>query len=188
MKLYSPDRTSPIWSATGFKDNTQNVFVSKEYLVFQCHPPEEYVDPWPTNPSSFISEYSEAARRAEITQLEAIFEGLDMERESIDQILDKHGQNVSKNYYPPCEKSNLGHTFGMCGHTDTTLVTIQYRRQMIRCLKFYKVVSGCLSSLFQTSCLSKLVTYYKSCTLFIFTCYKNYLLSQEKSNFRVLEK
>ncbi|KAL3583412.1 hypothetical protein D5086_014473 [Populus alba] len=37
------------------------------------------------------SEYSEVARRAEITLLEAIFEGLNMERESIDQILDKHG-------------------------------------------------------------------------------------------------
>uniref|UniRef100_B9GJ55 Uncharacterized protein n=1 Tax=Populus trichocarpa TaxID=3694 RepID=B9GJ55_POPTR len=113
MKLYSPDHTSPIWSATGFKDNTQNVFVSKEYLVFHCHPPEEYVDLWPTNPSSFracSSEYSEAARRAEITLLEAIFEGLDMERESTDQILDKHGQKVSMNYYPPCEKSNLGPT------------------------------------------------------------------------------
>lgn len=56
------------------------------------------------------SEYSEAARRAEITLLEAIFEGLDMERESTDQILDKYGQKVSMNYYPPCEKSNLGPT------------------------------------------------------------------------------
>jgi len=47
-----------------------------------------------------------------------------MERKSIDQILDNHGQYASLNYYPTCDKSNLGLTFGLRGHTDPTILTM----------------------------------------------------------------
>eukprot|EP00258_Populus_trichocarpa_P009966 XP_002317049.3 protein DMR6-LIKE OXYGENASE 1 [Populus trichocarpa] len=127
MKLYSPDPTSLIRLATGFKDDNQNVFVSRESLKFHCHPIENYVNLWPTNPPSYrevVSEYCVAAKRAEITLLEAVFEGLGMERKSIDQILDNHGQYASLNYYPTCDKSNLGLTFGLRGHTDPTILTM----------------------------------------------------------------
>ncbi|KAJ6724179.1 PROTEIN DMR6-LIKE OXYGENASE 2 [Salix viminalis] len=127
MKLYSPDPTSLIRLATGFKDEKQNVFVSRESLKFHAHPIEKYVNLWPTNPSSYrevVSEYFVAAKRAEITLLEALFEGLGMQRKSIDQILDNHGQYASLNYYPTCDKSNLGLTFGLRGHTDPTIITM----------------------------------------------------------------
>ncbi|KAJ6724183.1 PROTEIN DMR6-LIKE OXYGENASE 2 [Salix viminalis] len=41
MKLYSPDPTSLIRLATGFKDEKQNVFVSRESLKFHAHPIEK---------------------------------------------------------------------------------------------------------------------------------------------------
>ena len=47
-----------------------------------------------------------------------------MQRKSIDQILDNHGQYASLNYYPTCDKSNLGLTFGLRGHTDPTIITM----------------------------------------------------------------
>ncbi|CAK7357487.1 unnamed protein product [Dovyalis caffra] len=127
MKLYSPDPTSIIRLAIGFKDDKQDVFVSRESLKFHGHPLEKFVNTWPTNPSSFreiVGEYCVAAKRAEIPLLEAVFEGLGMERESIDQILDKHGQYASLNYYPVCEESNLERTFGLRGHTDPTILTM----------------------------------------------------------------
>ncbi|CAK7357483.1 unnamed protein product [Dovyalis caffra] len=127
MKLYSPDLTSLIRLTIGFKDDNQNVFVSRESLKFFSHPLENYVNLWPTNPSYFreiVAEYCVAVERAEITLIEAIFEGLGMKRESIDQILSKHGQYTSLNYYPVCDESNLERTFGLRGHTDPTILTM----------------------------------------------------------------
>ncbi|CAK7357485.1 unnamed protein product [Dovyalis caffra] len=126
-KLYSPDPTSLISLAVGFKDDKQDVFVSRESLKFHSHPLEKFVNAWPTNPSSFreiVGDYCVASKRAEITVIEAIFEGLGMERETIDQILGKHGQYTSLNYYPVCDESNLERTFGLRGHTDSTIVTM----------------------------------------------------------------
>ena len=71
-----------------------------------------------------VAEYCVAAKMAEITLTEAIFESLGMKRASMDQILVKLEQNVSFNYYPTCEKSNLEHTVGLRGHTDPSIITM----------------------------------------------------------------
>lgn len=71
-----------------------------------------------------MAEYCVAAKMAEITLTEAIFESLGMERASMDKILVKLEQNVSFNYYPTCEKSNLEHTVGLRGHTDPSIITM----------------------------------------------------------------
>lgn len=128
MKLHSPgDFTSPIRFAPSIKDDDQNIVVSRESLKFLSDPLENYVNLWPTCPSSFrevVAEYCVAAKMAEITLTEAIFESLGVKRASMDKILVKLEQNVSFNYYPTCEKSNLGHTVGLRGHTDPSIITI----------------------------------------------------------------
>ena len=54
MKLHSPgDFTSPIRFAPSIKDDDQNIVVSRESLKFLSDPLENYVNLWPTNPSSF---------------------------------------------------------------------------------------------------------------------------------------
>ncbi|CAK7357489.1 unnamed protein product [Dovyalis caffra] len=69
------------------------------------------------------AEYFTGVKKAEIALMEAIFESLGMERDSIDKTLSKHGQYVSVNYYPRCEKSELGVTFGLRIHTDASIIT-----------------------------------------------------------------
>lgn len=54
MQLHSPgDFTSPVRFAPGIKDDDQIIVVSRESLKFLSDPLENYVNLWPTNPSSF---------------------------------------------------------------------------------------------------------------------------------------
>ncbi|CAK7357492.1 unnamed protein product [Dovyalis caffra] len=127
MKSFTPDPSSGIRHDTAFQDKTNNVFVSRESLKFPIHPLEDYVNLWPSNPASFrkiAAEYFTGTKEAEIALMEAIFESLGMERDSIDKTLSKHGQYVSLNYYPRCVKSELGGTCGLRPHTDPSIITM----------------------------------------------------------------
>ena len=53
MKFYTPDPNSDIRLMNAYKDEVANVFVARESLKFHCHPVENYVNKWPTNPPCF---------------------------------------------------------------------------------------------------------------------------------------
>ncbi|KAH8518154.1 hypothetical protein Peur_037350 [Populus x canadensis] len=125
MKFYTPDPNSDIRLMTAYKDEVENVFVARESLKFHCHPVEDYVNKWPTNPPSFrkkAAEYLTNVRRVEMTLLDAISESLGLERDYIEKRLGGH--YVSLNYYRACEQSELELTYGVRGHTDPTIITM----------------------------------------------------------------
>ncbi|CAK7357493.1 unnamed protein product [Dovyalis caffra] len=125
MKFHTPDPNSEIRLMTAYKDEVENLFIARESLKFHCHPVENYVNKWPTNPTSFrkkAAEYLTNVRRVELTLLDAISESLGLERDYIEKRLGGH--YVSLNYYRACEQSDLVTTLGVRGHTDPTVITI----------------------------------------------------------------
>ena len=54
--------------------------------------------------------------------LAAISEALGLDSDDLNQILGKHSQLMSINYYPSCP--NLDLTIGVAGHTDASAITV----------------------------------------------------------------
>ncbi|XP_031251173.1 protein DMR6-LIKE OXYGENASE 2-like [Pistacia vera] len=125
MKNYSDDPMKTTRLSTSFNVKTEKVSNWRDFLRIHCHPLEDYIHEWPTNPPSFredVAEYSKNARGLALRLLEAISESLGLERDYINKALGKHGQHMAINYYPPCPQPEL--TYGLPGHADPNLITI----------------------------------------------------------------
>ncbi|GMY09122.1 protein DMR6-LIKE OXYGENASE 2-like [Fagus crenata] len=125
VKNYSDDPMKTMRLSTSFNLRTENVSSWRDYLRLHCHPLEDYIQEWPSNPPSFrevAAEYCTNARGLARRLLEAISESLGLEKEYIDRALGKHGQHMAINYYPPCPQPDL--TYGLPGHADPNVITI----------------------------------------------------------------
>ncbi|KAM3698805.1 hypothetical protein ACB094_06G217600 [Castanea mollissima] len=125
LKNYSDDPMKTMRLSTSFNVRTENVSSWRDYLRLHCHPLEDYIQEWPTNPPSFrevVGEYCRNARGLALRLLEAISESLGLEKDYIDKALGKHGQHMAINYYPPCPQPDL--TYGLPGHSDPNAITI----------------------------------------------------------------
>ncbi|KAA8525067.1 hypothetical protein F0562_007069 [Nyssa sinensis] len=125
LKNYSYDPSKTTRLSTSFNVKTEKVSNWRDFLRFHCHPLQDYVHEWPTNPPSFreeVAEYCSSVRRLVLTLLEAISESLVLDRDYINKKLGKHAQHMAMNYYPPCPQPEL--TYGLPGHTDPNLITI----------------------------------------------------------------
>ncbi|OIW02362.1 hypothetical protein TanjilG_08509 [Lupinus angustifolius] len=125
LKNYSEDSSKTTRLSTSFNVKTEKVSNWRDFLRLHCHPLEDYVKEWPTNPPSFredVAEYSRNMRRLSMTLVEAISESLGLEKDYIDKALGKHGQHMAINYYPPCPEPEL--TYGLPAHTDPNAITI----------------------------------------------------------------
>ncbi|KAF8379894.1 hypothetical protein HHK36_027359 [Tetracentron sinense] len=125
MKNYSDDPAKSVRLSTSFNVKTEKVSNWRDFLRLHCYPLEEYVNEWPSDPPSFrkdVAEYCTSARGLVLRLLEAISESLGLERSYIDKALNKHGQHMALNYYPPCPQPEL--TYGLPGHTDPNLITV----------------------------------------------------------------
>ncbi|KAJ0110801.1 hypothetical protein Patl1_00700 [Pistacia atlantica] len=102
MKNYSDDPMKTTRLSTSFNVKTEKVSNWRDFLRIHCHPLEDYIHEWPTNPPSFqdVAEYSKKARGLALRLLEAISESLGLERDYINKALGKHGQHMAINYYP----------------------------------------------------------------------------------------
>ncbi|MED6112427.1 Protein DMR6-LIKE OXYGENASE 1, partial [Stylosanthes scabra] len=125
MKNYSDDPSKTTRLSTSFNVKTEKVANWRDFLRLHCHPLEDYIQEWPTNPPSFredVAEYSKHMRKLSLKLLEAISESLGMERDYISKALGKHGQHMAINYYPPCPEPDL--TYGLPAHADPNAITI----------------------------------------------------------------
>ncbi|XP_061340929.1 protein DMR6-LIKE OXYGENASE 2-like [Gastrolobium bilobum] len=125
MKNYSDDPSKTTRLSTSFNVKTEKFSNWRDFLRLHCHPIEDYIQEWPTNPPSFredVAEYSRNMRGLSVRLLEAISESLGLERDYIEKALGKHGQHMAINYYPPCPEPEL--TYGLPPHTDPNAITI----------------------------------------------------------------
>ncbi|XP_030928877.1 protein DMR6-LIKE OXYGENASE 2-like [Quercus lobata] len=125
LKNYSDDPMKTMRLSTSFNVRTENLSSWRDYLRLHCHPLEDYIQEWPTNPPSFrevVGEYCRNARSLALRLLEAVSESLGLEKDYIDKALGKHGQHMAINYYPHCPQPDL--TYGLPKHSDPNVMTI----------------------------------------------------------------
>ncbi|OMO79910.1 Oxoglutarate/iron-dependent dioxygenase [Corchorus capsularis] len=125
LKNYSDDPSKANRLSTSFNVRTEKVANWRDFLRLHCHPLEDHVPEWPSNPPSFrndVADYCTSVRGLVLRLLEAISESLGLKKDHIDKTLSKHGQHMALNYYPPCPEPEL--TYGLPGHTDPNLITI----------------------------------------------------------------
>ncbi|KAI9076795.1 hypothetical protein K1719_028728 [Acacia pycnantha] len=125
MKSYSDDSTKTTRLSTSFNVKTEKVANWRDFLRLHCHPLEDYIHEWPTNPPCFREdggEYCKKMRELSLRLLEAISESLGLEKDYINKALGQHGQHMAINYYPPCPEPEL--TYGLPGHADPNVITL----------------------------------------------------------------
>lgn len=131
MKNYSDDPSKTTRLSTSFNVKTEKVSNWRDFLRLHCHPVEDYIQEWPSNPPSFredVAEYSRKMRGLSLELLEAISESLGLEREYIEKALGKQAQHMAINYYPPCPEPEL--TYGLPAHADPNAITILLQNEV----------------------------------------------------------
>lgn len=125
MKLYSDDPSKTMRLSTSFNVKKEKVHNWRDYLRLHCHPLEQYMPEWPSNPPEFkdtVSNYCVEVRQLGHRLEEAIGESLGLEKDYIRNTLGEQGQHMAVNYYPPCPEPEL--TYGLPAHTDPNALTI----------------------------------------------------------------
>ncbi|KAL2336288.1 hypothetical protein Fmac_010734 [Flemingia macrophylla] len=131
MKNYSDDPSKATRLSTSFNVKTEKVSNWRDYLRLHCHPLQDYIHEWPTNPPSFrddVAEYSRRMRGLGLKVMEAISESLGLEKEYIGKALGEPAQHMSINYYPRCPEPEL--TYGLPSHSDPTAITILLQNEV----------------------------------------------------------
>ena len=124
-KLYSDEPSKKIRLSTSFNVRKETVHNWRDYLRLHCHPLEEFVPDWPSNPETFkeiISTYCREVRLLGLRLLGAISLGLGLEEDYIENVLGEQEQHMAVNYYPRCPEPDL--TYGLPKHTDPNALTI----------------------------------------------------------------
>ncbi|KAL4187023.1 hypothetical protein AMTRI_Chr09g16820 [Amborella trichopoda] len=125
MKSFSDDPSKTMRLSTSFNMKRESVHNWRDYLRLHCYPLQDFIDEWPSNPTSFrgcVGEYCTMVRDLALRLLEAISESLGLEGDYIEKALGKQGQHMAINYYPPCPEPEL--TYGLPDHTDPNALTI----------------------------------------------------------------
>jgi len=124
-KLYSDEPSKKIRLSTSFNVRKETVHNWRDYLRLHCHPLEEFLPEWPTNPESFkeiVSEYCREVRRLGLRLLGMISLSLGLEEDYIEKALGEQEQHMAVNYYPQCPEPEL--TYGLPKHTDPNALTV----------------------------------------------------------------
>ncbi|XP_058105051.1 flavanone 3-dioxygenase 2-like [Magnolia sinica] len=139
MRFYSEDPLKKIRLSTSSNVAKDTVGNWRDYLRLHCHPLEEFVHDWPSNPSSFkdvVSAYCKEIRQLGFIIMEAISESLGLEKNYIKMVMGEQGHHMAINYYPPCPEPEL--TYGLPGHTDPNAVTILLLDEQVAGLQVLK--------------------------------------------------
>uniref|UniRef100_A0A0D9ZPP3 Fe2OG dioxygenase domain-containing protein n=2 Tax=Oryza TaxID=4527 RepID=A0A0D9ZPP3_9ORYZ len=124
-KLYSDEPSKKIRLSTSFNVRKETVHNWRDYLRLHCHPLEEFVPEWPSNPAQFkeiMSTYCREVRQLGLRLLGAISVSLGLEEDYIEKVLGEQEQHMAVNYYPRCPEPDL--TYGLPKHTDPNALTI----------------------------------------------------------------
>ncbi|KAL3814906.1 hypothetical protein ACJIZ3_016174 [Penstemon smallii] len=125
MKLYSDDPSKTMRLSTSFNVKKETVHNWRDYLRLHCYPLDKYAPEWPSIPSSFrdiVSNYCMEVRQLGFRLEEAISESLNLDKDSLKDVLGEQGQHMAINYYPACPEPEL--TYGLPAHTDPNALTI----------------------------------------------------------------
>ncbi|KAF3771914.1 DOWNY MILDEW RESISTANCE 6 protein [Nymphaea thermarum] len=125
MKLYSDDPSKKLRLSTSFNIKKETVNNWRDYLRLHCHPLEEFIHEWPTNPPDFrdvVGEYSKEARELAQRVMKLISLSLGLREDYLRRRLGAQAQHMAINYYPLCPQPEL--TYGLPGHTDPNALTI----------------------------------------------------------------
>jgi isopenicillin N synthase-like dioxygenase len=125
VKLYSDEPSKKIRLSTSFNVKKETVHNWRDYLRLHCHPLEEFLPEWPSNPESFkeiVSTYCREVRLLGLRLLGVISLSLGLEEDYIEKVLGEQEQHMAVNYYPQCPEPDL--TYGLPKHTDPNALTI----------------------------------------------------------------
>ncbi|KAJ3680280.1 hypothetical protein LUZ60_016558 [Juncus effusus] len=123
--LYSEEPWKNVRLGTSFNRTSENVQMWRDALKVQCHPIEEYINEWPTNPPNFrdvAAEYAKQVRELGVRITELISESLGLEKTFLEEAMGGQLQTLSINYYPPCPQPDLA--LGLNSHTDPNSLTV----------------------------------------------------------------
>ncbi|KAH6828257.1 hypothetical protein C2S53_015875 [Perilla frutescens var. hirtella] len=98
----------------------------RDNLKHPCHPLEESMQHWPQYPTRYrevVARYIEGIRGLSLRVLQAICEGLGLEKGYLGGM--SQVQFVTASNYPPCPDPSL--TLGLLGHLDHSLITILFQ-------------------------------------------------------------
>ncbi|KAJ3669363.1 hypothetical protein LUZ60_011313 [Juncus effusus] len=129
--LYSEEPWRPVRLCTGFNPTAKSVRMWRDALKLQCHPIEEYINQWPTNPSDLrevAAEYSKQGRELGVRITELISESLGLEKEFLEEAMGGQLPTLSVNFYPPCPQPDLA--LGLNPHTDANFITVLLRDEI----------------------------------------------------------
>nr|CAB3500294.1 unnamed protein product [Digitaria exilis] len=124
-KLYSDDPAKKIRLSTSFNVRKETVHNWRDYLRLHCHPLDQFVPDWPSNPPDFketISTYCKEVRELGFRLYAAISESLGLEASYMKDTLGEQEQHMAVNFYPRCPEPEL--TYGLPAHTDPNALTI----------------------------------------------------------------
>lgn len=122
---YSDNPSKANRLSTSFNVHTEKIGCWRDYLRLHCHPLEEFVHEWPSNPPSFrdvAARYSRKIRELACKLLSCISESLGLEKDWMEKSLEDFGQHMAINYYPPCPDPEL--VYGLPAHKDPNVVTL----------------------------------------------------------------
>ncbi|KQJ84187.1 flavanone 3-dioxygenase 2 isoform X2 [Brachypodium distachyon] len=124
-KLYSDEPSKKIRLSTSFNVRKETVHNWRDYLRLHCHPLEEFVPDWPSNPEAFkeiISTYCREVRLLGLRLMGAISLSLGLDENYVENVLGEQEQHMAVNYYPRCPEPDL--TYGLPKHTDPNALTV----------------------------------------------------------------
>jgi len=124
-QFYSEEPWKNIRLGTSFNRTAENVQMWRDALKIQCHPIEEFIDEWPTNPPNFrevVAEYAKQGRELGVRITEFISESLGLEKTFLEEAMGGQLQTLSINYYPLCPQPDLA--LGLNSHTDPNSLTV----------------------------------------------------------------
>ncbi|KAK1305183.1 hypothetical protein QJS10_CPB11g00548 [Acorus calamus] len=129
---YSDDPSKKMRLSTSFNVRKETVHNWRDYLRLHCHPLEEFVQDWPSDPPSFkevVSSYCKEVRALGFRLLGMISESLGLEEDYIKNVLGDQEQHMAINCYPACPEPEL--TYGLPAHTDPNALTILLQDQLV---------------------------------------------------------
>eukprot|EP01018_Ginkgo_biloba_P039309 Gb_35595 [translate_table: standard] len=119
MIYWAEGPSSTVRYASSFNVKEDKILNWRDFLRFSCHPFDNVVSLWPTNPQTFVEAAAEYCRRTSSfarVLYGAITQSLGLSSDYMEQKFEDYSHYMVCNYYPWCPEPES--TLGVCSHTD----------------------------------------------------------------------